>query len=180
MRKKRGENREIIGIKRSQFKFSGNSGKRNLRQSGLCVSGRTSAEEEAKKKAEAEAKKKAEEEAKKKAEAEAKKKAEAEGHELEVFQSNYEGGLIDKIQEAYYTGVEGIIINPGAFTHYSYALRDALASVEIPKIEVHISNVHKREEFRHVSVTAPVCTGQVVGLGLKGYELAMDYLTEKK
>lgn len=108
------------------------------------------------------------------------KKAEAEGHELEVFQSNYEGGLIDKIQEAYRTGVEGIIINPGAFTHYSYALRDALASVEIPKIEVHISNVHKREEFRHVSVTAPVCTGQVVGLGLKGYELAMDYLTEKK
>ena len=67
------------------------------------------------------------------------KKAEAEGHELEVFQSNYEGGLIDKIQEAYHTGVEGIIINPGAFTHYSYALRDALASVEIPKIEVHIS-----------------------------------------
>lgn len=108
------------------------------------------------------------------------KKAKAEGHELEVFQSNYEGGLIDKIQEAYHTGVEGIIINPGAFTHYSYALRDALASVEIPKIEVHISNVHKREEFRHVSVTAPVCTGQVVGLGLKGYELAMDYLTEKK
>ena len=96
-----------------------------------------------------------------------------------MFQSNYEGGLIDKIQEAYRTGVEGIIINPGAFTHYSYALRDALASVEIPKIEVHISNVHKREEFRHVSVTAPVCTGQVVGLGLKGYELAMDYLTEK-
>ena len=97
-----------------------------------------------------------------------------------MFQSNYEGGLIDKIQEAYHTGVEGIIINPGAFTHYSYALRDALASVEIPKIEVHISNVHKREEFRHVSVTAPVFTGlKVVGLALKGYELAMDYLTEK-
>ncbi len=108
-----------------------------------------------------------------------KEKAGREGHELEIFQSNYEGGLIDKIQEAYYNGTEGIIINPGAFTHYSYALRDALGSVEIPKIEVHISNVHKREEFRHVSVTAPVCTGQVVGLGLKGYGLAMDFLTGK-
>ena len=151
MRKKRGENREITGIKRSQFKFSGNSGKGIYgNQDYAYLIERLQ------------------------------KKAEAEGHELEVFQSNYEGGLIDKIQEAYHTGVEGIIINPGAFTHYSYALRDALASVEIPKIEVHISNVHKREEFRHVSVTAPVCTGQVVGLGLKGYELAMDYLTEKK
>ncbi len=106
-------------------------------------------------------------------------KAETEGHELEIYQSNYEGGLIDKIQEAYHNGTEGIIINPGAFTHYSYALRDALGSVEIPKIEVHISNVHKREEFRHLSVTAPVCTGQVVGLGLKGYALAMDFLTGK-
>ena len=107
-------------------------------------------------------------------------KAKSEGHELEVFQSNCEGALIDKIQEAYHTGVEGIIINPGAFTHYSYAVRDALASIEIPKVEVHISNVHKREEFRHTSVTAPVCTGQVVGLGLKGYALAMDYLTGKQ
>lgn len=106
-----------------------------------------------------------------------KEKAEMEGHELDIYQSNYEGGLIDKIQEAHYNGTEGIIINPGAFTHYSYALRDALASVEIPKVEVHISNVHKREEFRHTSVTAPVCDGQVVGLGLRGYALAMDYLT---
>lgn len=104
-------------------------------------------------------------------------KAAAEGHEIEVFQSNYEGGLIDKLQEAYHSGVEGIIINPGAFTHYSIAVRDALASIEVPIVEVHISNVHKREEFRHVSVTAPVCTGQVVGLGLRGYALAMDYLT---
>ena len=109
-----------------------------------------------------------------------KEKAEREGHELDIYQSNYEGGLIDKIQEAYYNGTEGIIINPGAFTHYSYALRDALSSVEIPKVEVHISNVHKREEFRHTSVTAPVCDGQVVGLGLKGYALALDYLTGRE
>ena len=109
-----------------------------------------------------------------------KEKAEREGHELDIYQSNYEGGLIDKIQEAYYNGTEGIIINPGTFTHYSYALRDALSSVEIPKVEVHISNVHKREEFRHTSVTAPVCDGQVVGLGLKGYALAMDYLTGRE
>ena len=109
-----------------------------------------------------------------------KEKAEREGHELDIYQSNFEGGLIDKIQEAYYNGTEGIIIKPGAFTHYSYALRDALSSVEIPKVEVHISNVHKREEFRHTSVTAPVCDGQVLGLGLKGYALAMDYLTGRE
>lgn len=101
------------------------------------------------------------------------------GHEAEVFQSNYEGAVIDRIQKAYGDGTKGIIINPGAFTHYSYAIRDALASVELPKIEVHISNVHKREEFRHVSVTAPVCDGQIVGLGLKGYLLALDYLTQR-
>ena len=106
-------------------------------------------------------------------------KGRAEGHEVEVFQSNFEGAVIDRIQAAYSDGTAGIIINPGAFTHYSYAVRDALASVELPKIEVHISNVHKREEFRHVSVTAPVCTGQIVGLGLRGYALAMDYLTGK-
>ena len=101
--------------------------------------------------------------------------------EVEIFQSNYEGAIIDKIQEGYYAKVDGIVINPGAFTHYSYAIRDALASIEeIPKIEVHISNVHKREEFRHVSVTASVCTGQVVGLGLKGYLYAMEALTENK
>ena len=92
------------------------------------------------------------------------------GVEVEVFQSNHEGAIIDKIQQAYYDKVDGIVINPGAFTHYSYAVRDALASVaDIPKIEVHISNVHTREEFRHTSVTVPVCNGQVVGLGLNGY-----------
>ena len=99
--------------------------------------------------------------------------------EVEVFQSNHEGAVIDKIQEAYYTDVDGIVINPGAFTHYSYAVRDALASVaSIPKIEVHISNVHTREEFRHTSVTVPVCNGQVVGLGLKGYLYAMEAVVD--
>lgn len=101
------------------------------------------------------------------------------GVEVEVFQSNHEGAIIDKIQQAYYDKVDGIVINPGAFTHYSYAVRDALASVaDIPKIEVHISNVHTREEFRHTSVTVPVCNGQVVGLGLKGYLYAMEAVVD--
>ncbi len=104
------------------------------------------------------------------------KKADDLGIELETFQSNSEGEIIDRIQKAYLDKVDGIVINPGAYTHYSYAIRDALASILCPIIEVHISNVHKREEFRHVSVTAPVCTGQIVGLGLKGYLLAMDAL----
>lgn len=101
------------------------------------------------------------------------------GVEVEVFQSNYEGGIIDRLQKAYFEKVDGIVINPGAFTHYSYAVRDALASIAaIPKIEVHISNVHTREEFRHTSVTVPVCNGQVVGLGLKGYLYAMEALKD--
>ena len=94
-------------------------------------------------------------------------KAKELGVEVEVFQCNSEGGIIDRIQKAYYENIDGIVINPGAYTHYSIAIRDALGSIEnIPKIEVHISNVHKREEFRHTSVTVPVCNGQVVGLGL--------------
>ena len=100
--------------------------------------------------------------------------------DVEIFQSNHEGAIIDRIQQAYYDKVDGIVINPGAFTHYSYAVRDALASVaDIPKIEVHISNVHTREEFRHTSVTVPVCNGQVVGLGLNGYLYAMEALKDR-
>lgn len=106
------------------------------------------------------------------------KKAEELNVELETYQSNIEGEIINRIQKAYFDEVDGIIINPGAFTHYSYAIRDAIASITAPVIEVHISNVHKREEFRHVSVTAPVCYGQIVGLGLHGYELAMEALVQ--
>lgn len=105
-------------------------------------------------------------------------KAKELGITIETYQSNCEGEIIDRIQKAYYDKVDGIIINPGAYTHYSYAIRDALASIDVPKIEVHISNVHKREEFRHVSVTAPVCTGQIVGLGFQGYLLAVDAILE--
>ena len=102
-------------------------------------------------------------------------KAKELGVEVEVFQNTSEGASIDRIQKAYYEKVSGIVINPGAYTHYSIAIRDALGSIEdIPKIEVHISNVHRREEFRHTSVTVPVCNGQVVGLGLKGYLYAME------
>lgn len=101
-------------------------------------------------------------------------KANATGIIIETFQSNCEGEIIDRLQKAYFDKVDGIIINPGAYTHYSYAIRDALASIEVPKIEVHISNIHQREEFRHTSVTATVCTGQIAGLGLDGYLLAVD------
>ncbi len=90
------------------------------------------------------------------------------------FQSNHEGAIIDAIHDAQ-GQYDAIIINPGAFTHYSYAILDALKSVSVPAVEVHISNVHRREEFRHKSVTAPACVGQVCGLGLYGYEAAMEY-----
>ncbi|MGN0371069.1 MAG: type II 3-dehydroquinate dehydratase [Butyrivibrio sp.] len=99
--------------------------------------------------------------------------------QVECFQSNHEGAIIDRIQEAYFDGTEGLVINPGAYTHYSYAIHDALASVTtFPKIEIHISNVNEREAFRHVSVTLPACDGQIVGQGLKGYLLAIDRLLE--
>lgn len=103
-------------------------------------------------------------------------KAEEDGIELELFQDNSEGAIIDRIQQAYYDKVDGIVINPGAYAHYSIAIRDALASIEVPKVEVHISNVYKREEFRHTSVITPVCTGEILGFGLQGYFLALDAL----
>ncbi|GAE31862.1 type II 3-dehydroquinate dehydratase [Halalkalibacter hemicellulosilyticus] len=97
--------------------------------------------------------------------------------EVHCFQSNSEGQIIDWIHEAGEKNAS-MIINPGAYTHYSYAIRDAIASVSVPVMEVHISNVHARESFRHHSVTAAVAKGQIVGLGFKGYELALLALLE--
>ena len=107
-------------------------------------------------------------------------KAAEEGNDITVFQSNHEGAIIDRIQEAYFDGTGGIVINPGAYTHYSYAIRDALASVNIPKVEVHISDITQREEFRKISVTKDACQKQIYGHGLNGYLEAIDYLTDKK
>lgn len=100
------------------------------------------------------------------------------GSTAECFQSNYEGAIIDAIHSA--DGVyDAIVMNPGALTHYSYSLLDALKAVSVPCVEVHISNVYRREEFRHKSVTSPACVGQISGLGLYGYEAAMRYFLER-
>ena len=103
-------------------------------------------------------------------------KAQNDGDEVCLFQSNHEGAIIDRLQEAYSDGTQAIVINPGAYTHYSYAIHDALKSLEnIIKVEVHISDIQSREDFRKVSVTAPACHKQIYGHGLKGYLEAMDY-----
>lgn len=97
------------------------------------------------------------------------------GVQCEIFQSNHEGAIIDKLHAARNT-VDGVVLNAGAFTHYSYAIRDAIAAIRLPCVEVHISNVHARESFRHTSVLAPVCTGVICGFGGQSYLLAMDAL----
>jgi 3-dehydroquinate dehydratase II len=98
----------------------------------------------------------------------------AAGYRLESFQSNHEGALIDRIHAARLDGCRFILINPGGLTHTSVALRDALAGVDLPFIEVHLSNVHRRESFRHHSFLSAVAVGVVCGLGAQGYELALD------
>ena len=97
------------------------------------------------------------------------------GSTLQSFQSNHEGALIDRVHAARLDGTEFIVINPGAFTHTSVALRDALAGVAIPFVEVHISNVHRREPFRHHSYFSDLAEGVIVGLGVQGYSLALRF-----
>ena len=99
------------------------------------------------------------------------------GSTAECVQSNHEGDLIDAIQEAE-GRVDAIILNPGAYTHYSYAIYDALRAVSVPAFEVHLSDIENREPFRAVSVTAPACVGQIAGQGMDGYLRAMDYFLE--
>ena len=109
-----------------------------------------------------------------------KEKADAEKDEVILFQSNHEGAIIDRLQEAYFDNTDGIVINPGAYTHYSYAIHDALKSLEnITKVEVHISDINEREEFRKFSYIGLYAEKQIIGKGFKGYIEALDYLANK-
>ena len=100
------------------------------------------------------------------------------GVHVEAFQSNHEGAIVDKIQEIM-NSHQGLIINPGAYTHTSVAIRDALLLLSMPVVEVHLSNIYKREPFRHHSMVAGVATGQISGLGSDGYILALEYLARR-
>lgn len=100
-------------------------------------------------------------------------------HELSYFQSNHEGAIIDKLHEVGFS-IDGIVLNAGAYTHTSVAIHDAIKGIQTPVIEVHISNIHTREEFRHKSFIAPACKGSVIGLGFDSYRLAIDYFAHIK
>ena len=100
------------------------------------------------------------------------------GVEIECYQSNHEGDLVDKIQWAYFNGVDGIVINPGAYTHTSVALLDAVKAVSIPTVEVHISKVEEREDFRQISYVRKACYKTITGQGIKGYVMAIESLVK--
>ncbi|MBW8072437.1 MAG: type II 3-dehydroquinate dehydratase [Ferrovum sp.] len=103
----------------------------------------------------------------------------ARGISVDCFQSNWEGALIDRIHDARVDGTQAILINPGGLTHTSVSLRDALTAVDLPFIEVHLSNIHARESFRHHSYLSAIAVGVICGLGIRGYELALDYFMNK-
>lgn len=102
--------------------------------------------------------------------------AKEKGVSLEVWQSNHEGAIIDKIQSIYNSDTDAVIINPGAYTHYSYAIADAINSVDIPFVEVHFSDINSREDFRKISVTKPSCAAQICAMGEDGYKKALDMI----
>jgi len=102
--------------------------------------------------------------------------AKALGAEAELFQSNHEGAIVDRLQQAYFDGTEGIVINPAAYTHTSVAILDALKAVQLPCVEVHLTDVNAREDFRHVSYAGMACQAHFIGLGFEGYKRAMEYL----
>lgn len=109
-----------------------------------------------------------------------KKEGQKRNIDIELYQSNIEGEIINEIHKAYYEKYDGIIINPGAYTHYSYAIFDAIKAVNINTVEVHLSNIHAREEFRHKSVIAQACIGQICGFKEFGYVMAMEAIVEMK